>query len=119
MQPCKPFNAMSQLISERFSITKLADVLLCCYNTAKRRLENPENITLCDLKLLCQRGHIPVEELLDAIIEGGEQMSKEALEDAFRYLYERAIYHRTGQEVKVSVEITLREDQNNGKAHQA
>lgn len=63
----KPFDAMSRLIKGYFSSTELPGILMCCYNTAKRRVENPENITLGELKLLCQRGHISKEELLGAI----------------------------------------------------
>lgn len=66
-KPDKPFAAMARLIKGYISSTELPDVLMCSYNTAQRRIESPENITLGELKSLCQRGHISKEELLGAI----------------------------------------------------
>lgn len=62
-----PFIEMSRLIKGRYNGEGLAVVLRCSSNTARERMKNPGKLTLDELKLLCQRGHISREELLSAI----------------------------------------------------
>ena len=57
------------LLGYELDATALARVLGCAYNTAKARLDNPENLTLRELDLISTRGHIPVEEIRSALIK--------------------------------------------------
>ena len=47
---------------------KLAEVLKCSEPTARDRLKNPENLTLGELWKICQRGHINMDEIREAIV---------------------------------------------------
>lgn len=46
---------------------RLAEMIEVTPPTARKRLAEPEQFTLADLKKISQRGHIPFEELRDAI----------------------------------------------------
>lgn len=63
-----PLASMGRLIRGYFgSGEQLAAVLGCTGNTARRRLNNPKEITLGEIIILNQRGHISKEELLGAL----------------------------------------------------
>lgn len=62
------FIRMSRLIKGYASNgAQLAKVLDVSGPTGKRRLDNPEELTLADLKKISQRLHIPVDDLRAAI----------------------------------------------------
>ena len=45
----------------------LADVIETSHQTALNRLRYPETFTLREIRLLQKKGHIPIDELRDAI----------------------------------------------------
>jgi len=47
----------------------LAAVLGCSPPTARSRLEKPETLTLAELAMISSRGHVPMDEIRDAIIK--------------------------------------------------
>lgn len=64
----EPFARMRRLLlGYGFSGPKLAAILDVSAPTAKRRLEQPETITLRDLDRINRFGHIPLEELREAV----------------------------------------------------
>lgn len=46
---------------------KLATVLGCSAPTARRKLNEPELLTLSDLKAISQKGHVPIDEIREAV----------------------------------------------------
>ena len=46
---------------------KMGTILGCSAKTGKARLDNPQTLTLADLDNICKRGHIPIEEIREAI----------------------------------------------------
>lgn len=46
---------------------KLATVLMCSAPTARKKITNPELLTLGDMKAISQKAHIPIEEVRNAI----------------------------------------------------
>lgn len=50
-----------------YNSVKLAAVLGVSQPTAMRKLREPENLTLADLKRIALRGHIPMEEIRERI----------------------------------------------------
>ena len=46
---------------------RLAECLSCSVPTARKKLANPELLTLADIKAVSQRGHIPIDEIRSAI----------------------------------------------------
>ena len=64
----KPFARMNRLLAGyKFNGPKLAKVLNVSEPTAKKRLDNPALLTLEDLDRISRFGHVPIEELRDAI----------------------------------------------------
>ena len=55
------------LLGYGLDATSLAGVLGCSYNTAASRLRNPQSLTLHELGVISRNGHIPIEELREAI----------------------------------------------------
>lgn len=63
-----PFAALGRLLKGYdLNAPKLAGILDCSTPTARRRLKEPELLTLGDLVRISQRGHIPMEEIREAI----------------------------------------------------
>ena len=63
-----PFAKMGRLITGYgLNAPRLAELLDVSRQTAKRRLENPETLTLQDLDRINRLGHVPIEEIRDAI----------------------------------------------------
>ncbi|MGI6042135.1 MAG: hypothetical protein ACOYBH_07945 [Candidatus Alectryocaccobium sp.] len=68
-QPKRPFGKMRELImAKEFRSPRLAAVLCCSQPTAKKKMDNPELLTLGDLDKLNRFGHIPIEEIREAIV---------------------------------------------------
>lgn len=64
----KPYEKMTRLLkSYGLNGTNLAQVIQCSPPTAKKRIENPELLTLQDLEHINRRAHIPMEEIREAI----------------------------------------------------
>lgn len=66
-QPEEPFAATRRLLRGYFKTVELAKVLSVSPGTARSKVENPGRITLEDLKLINQRGHISKEELMEVV----------------------------------------------------
>lgn len=49
---------------------KLADVLFCSDFTGLSRLKSPQDLSLKELRMIHRNGHVPIEELCEAIREG-------------------------------------------------
>ena len=63
-----PFIAVSRLIKGYESNqSKLAEILGCCRETLRKKLSQPEQFTLGDLKKISQAVQIPIEEVREAI----------------------------------------------------
>lgn len=62
-----PFAGVSRLLRGYANAVEIADKLGKSYGTAKSRLDNPENLTLGELRRLSMRLHIPKEELMEEI----------------------------------------------------
>ena len=65
----KPFWQMHKLLrGNDINADQLAAVLGCSRPTAKKKLDNPELLTLADLGKINLSGHIPIEDIRDAIV---------------------------------------------------
>jgi len=65
----KPFEKVSKLLrGEKITGPKLGEILGCSHVTGKKKLENPEFLTLGDLGKICTLGHIPIEKIREAIV---------------------------------------------------
>ena len=65
-----PFARMQRLLKGYgFDGPTLAAVLGCSKPTALSRIRNPETLTLAELAAINSRGHVPMEEIRDAIIK--------------------------------------------------
>ena len=63
-----PFGAMTRLLKGYgYDGAALAKVLGCSAPTARKRISSPESLTLLELDRLNRYGHIPIEELREAI----------------------------------------------------
>lgn len=63
-----PFARMGRLLrGYGFSAPKLAEILDVSRPTAKKRLDQPEMLTLRDLDLINRFGHVPLEEIREAM----------------------------------------------------
>lgn len=47
---------------------RLGEILECSAPTARNKLKNPEKLTLGELWKICQRGHITMDEIREAIV---------------------------------------------------
>ena len=64
----EPFQKMTRILrGYGFNGENLVPVLGYSPKTNRERIRNPEQLTLGDVKNLNQKGHIPMEELRDAI----------------------------------------------------
>lgn len=59
------------LLGYGFNGPKLAKVIGCSDPTARRRLDDPSELTLGDIMKINRTGHVPMEELRAAITLGG------------------------------------------------
>lgn len=67
-KPDPPFARMTRLLKGYgLNGPGMARVLGVSHPTGKRRLENPQELTIGDLDRLNRFGHIPLEELREAI----------------------------------------------------
>ena len=63
-----PFQCFSELlIGKGLTSPKLAKILECSPNTAKKKLKEPERFCLMDIVRISRSAHIPIEDLRDAI----------------------------------------------------
>ena len=63
-----PFITVTRLIKGYESNqSKLAEIIGCSRETIRKRLTNPEQFTLGDLKKISQAVQIPIEEVREAI----------------------------------------------------
>ena len=63
-----PFAKMTRLLlSYGMNGVKLSIVIGCSPPTGKKKLDNPELLTLAELDALHRKAHIPIEELREAI----------------------------------------------------
>lgn len=63
-----PFESLKRLlVGHGLNGTTLAAVLDCSPKTARDRLNRPETFTLAELDLVCRRGHVPADEIRNAI----------------------------------------------------
>ena len=63
-----PFAKLTRLLrGYGFDGPSLGKVLGCSHPTAKKKIDNPELLTLAELKKINQAGHIPAEEIREAI----------------------------------------------------
>ena len=51
------------LLAYEISATRLKDILGCSQPTARKKLQNPGELTTDDWQLISKRGHVPVEEI--------------------------------------------------------
>lgn len=64
-----PFTNMTRLLSGYgFNGPKLAKVLRVSTPTAKKKLDDPKYLTLEDLDRISRFGHVPIEEIRQAIV---------------------------------------------------
>ena len=55
------------LLGKELRAKELSGVLGCAYNTAKAKIDNPEKFTLGDLLKISRNGHVPMDEIREAI----------------------------------------------------
>ena len=64
----EPHDAMGRLLrGYQLGSPQLARVLGCSAPTARSKLNNPGRLTLDDIMKINKSGHIPIEEIRDAI----------------------------------------------------
>ena len=64
----KPFAKMRRLLlGYEVDAVALSEIIGCSYNTARTRIDNPERLTLSELDAINRKGHIPIEEIREAI----------------------------------------------------
>ena len=64
----KKIPALQQLLRGKgFSGENLAPIIQCSPNTARKKIRDPALLTVGDLELINRRGHVPIEEIREAI----------------------------------------------------
>lgn len=64
----KPQAALEKLIhAENWTQDQLAKILGCSRQTAARKTEDPQKLTVGDLVALCKSGHIPADTIRGSI----------------------------------------------------
>lgn len=65
----EPFADLLKLLkaNDLGSSRKLAAVLYCSDYTGRARLKSPGDLTLTELQAICRNGHIPADEIREAI----------------------------------------------------
>lgn len=51
------------LLAYEISATRLSNILGCSQPTARKKLNNPGELTTDDWHMISKRGHVPVEEI--------------------------------------------------------
>lgn len=65
----QPFARMTRLLrGYGFTGPTLAQILGCTAPTARDRIQHPERLTLEDLDNIRRRGHVPLEEIKEALV---------------------------------------------------
>ena len=65
-----PFEKLQRLLKGYdVNTVKLASILECSTSTAWSKLKNPERFTLGDIKNICKKGHVPIEEIRSSITD--------------------------------------------------
>lgn len=66
--PERPYAAVGRLL-KGYGMTaeKLSGILECSVPTARARLNDPQRFSLAELALVSRKGHVPIEEIRDAI----------------------------------------------------
>lgn len=68
-QRAEPFQKMRKLLlGYEFNGERLAQVLGCSRPTGCDRMKDPGKLTLNDLERIHRKGHVPIEELREAIV---------------------------------------------------
>ena len=63
-----PFAKLARLIrGYGYDSVKLGRIIECSQPTAMKKMKNPEFFTLGELEKISRRGHIPIEEIREAI----------------------------------------------------
>ena len=64
-----PFRKMQRLIrGYNFNGNNLEPILGYSAKTIRKKIEDPRELTLGDLEKLCRDGHIPMEEIREAMV---------------------------------------------------
>lgn len=63
----KLFDAVTRLLKGYAKASEIGEALGKSYQTAKERLDNPQDLTLGELRTLSMRLHIPKEEIMNVI----------------------------------------------------
>ena len=64
-----PFVKMQRLIrSYGYNGSNLEPILQYSAKTNRKKIEDPRELTLGDLERLCKNGHIPIDEIREAIV---------------------------------------------------
>lgn len=65
-----PFVKMQRLIKGYgYNGESLASILGVCKTTARKKLDNPERFTLADIARINRYGHIPMDEIREAVVK--------------------------------------------------
>jgi len=63
-----PYAAVGRLLKGYgINAEKLAGILECSVPTARARLNDPQRFSLAELGKVSRKGHVPIEEIRDAI----------------------------------------------------
>lgn len=60
------FIKVTRLIKGYATAPKVAEMIGCSANTARKKMKEPKLFTLGELNQICRRAHIPVEEMRQA-----------------------------------------------------
>nr|DAK83935.1 MAG TPA: LAMBDA REPRESSOR (TRIPLE MUTANT)/DNA COMPLEX-DNA COMPLEX, DOUBLE HELIX, TRANSCRIPTION-DNA.1A [Caudoviricetes sp.] len=60
------FAKVARLIKGYATPPKVAEMIGCSANTARKKMNDPQQFTLGELNLICRSAHIPVEEMRQA-----------------------------------------------------
>ena len=67
--PQQPFIKLRRLLlSYELNAPRLAAVLGCSVPTARHRINDPGSLTMAELSKINRFGHVPIEEIRDAVL---------------------------------------------------
>lgn len=61
------FDKVTKLIRGYATPPKIAEMIGCSAPTARKKLNNPQEFTLGEIRTICLRAHIPVEDMRGAM----------------------------------------------------
>ena len=61
------FEKVSRLIRGYATAPKVAEMIGCSAPTARKKMNDPQKFTLEELRKICLRAHIPVEDMREAL----------------------------------------------------